>query len=143
MPATPQNCFFCKTPWRGKGPMCDNCRGIILTPPVTPICSYCGGFHDTADCLKAAISYLMPRTKPYISSTTYRRRGRMPYDPAPLKYCNACKSNYLIESKAGNICTGCHAVVHNPCRNCTSQNTHGVTGDSTQFIECGDCQFIE
>lgn len=152
MPSIPQNCFYCKNPWPGKGPMCDRCAGIILQPPITPtLCSFCNGAHDTADCLKAALANLAQnaynyqlnmaarKRKPY----TFTRTGRMHYDPAPLKYCSACKSNYLIESKAGAVCTSCHAVVHNPCRNCTSANTHGVTGDSTQFIECGDCLFIE
>jgi len=142
MPAQPGNCFFCKKPWPGKGPMCDTCAGIILTapPPITPICSFCKGPHDSVDCLLHSFMAPPYRTKPYTRTV---QRGRMPYDPAPLKYCPACKSNYLIESKAGTICTSCHTVVHNPCRNCTSSNTHGVQGPHEQFVECGDCQFIE
>ena len=60
-----------------------------------------------------------------------------------LRHCPVCKGNYLIENKAGSVCANCHAVMHNPCRNCTSQNTHGLKGDNTQFIACKDCLFIE
>jgi len=155
MPIHPTNCYLCKKPWTGVGPICPSCMGILQppVPPPLPICNYCLGFHDIADCLKAAVSYHTAKNlynhqlnmasrkrNPY---TQTRRTGRTSYDPAPLKYCPVCKSNYVIESKAGTICTSCHTVVHNPCRNCTSSNTHGVQGPNEQFVECGDCQFIE
>lgn len=86
------------------------------------------------------------RHRPY--STTTGRRSK-PYtnyydsSSPPMKYCSACKQHQRLETKAGSICTNCKAITRNPCRNCNSGSTHGLAGDSMQFIECNDCLFIE
>lgn len=129
----PLNCYVCKNPWWGAGPVCPNC-GLA--------CSICGSdSHEFMDCIVSrTISYTnfnmkyrsKPRTKPYIYN----------YRP-PLKVCKTCKGNYLLESKAGSVCASCKTAIHNSCRNCDSSNTIGIAGDNMQFIECQDCQFIE
>ena len=207
MPIYPKNCYKCKKPWFGAGPICDACLGITPPPPPPPFCFYCNKpGHDTADCLIAAVAlhskmatcgkcgqthfgtfkwcdqclqrYPPPHYgQPHIwcsycgntthqtiscpimkastffqnysgSNTNMRRRRNSnsafhyQYQP-PLKACPACKGNYLIETKAGSVCSSCRSVVHNPCRNCDSLNTKGTSGDGMQFIECRDCLFIE
>lgn len=157
MPAQPTNCFICKSTWLGPGAICDDCtrklRNIaprIVQPP--PPCSYCGSSgHVDADCLQAAvnihaakIAYARLYGGGMASSRSRRNPFTQPYRPAtPLKYCPACKSNYLIESKAGSVCSNCRTVIHNACRNCGLSETKGIKGDGTQFIECQSCLFIE
>ena len=145
MPVYPTLCFKCKNTWLGKGPICNVCRGIKP-------CNLCGGAHAPADCsvlvnqyIYDALRYAMARTGSHkFTAWQHNSFKSRAYNARPLlKTCPACKSNYLIESKAGSICAGCRNVVHLPCRNCNSINTHGLAGDSQQFIECSDCQFME
>jgi hypothetical protein len=154
----PSNCFICKNTYTGPGALCPTCLQGVLThgyhyagpkapsqpPPPPPDCSFCGGAHDDADCLAAAVAFasstMARRRSPHHAFTQYiNRTATMP----PLKACSKCRGNYLIESKAGSVCSSCHTVVHNPCRNCNSTATKGLSGDSAQFIECQDCLFIE
>lgn len=125
---SPNNCYQCRKPWYGSTPTCDACRGVKTTYVHRPPCGFCGNAtHSSMDC------YQMPRiAKP----------KKQFYGP-PLKHCQVCKGNYLIETKAGSVCSSCRSVVHNPCRNCDSLNTKGTSGDGMQFIECTDCLFIE
>jgi hypothetical protein len=157
--ATPTNCFVCKNTYIGPGAICPPCRqninrgyhySVKPPPPPPPDCSFCGGAHDDADCLAAAIAFA--HTTTFAASTMARKRtlhhpfrqySRFQANGPPLKACSNCRGNYLIESKAGTVCSSCHTVVHNPCRNCNSTATKGLSGDSAQFIECQDCLFIE
>lgn len=171
MAVFPTNCFICKSTWIGAGAICDDCNyriksGTSRPVPPPPICTFCAGAHDTVDCLAAALHFQAQqaaaaaqanykaagiRTSRKYTGATMARRSRTRsvytnYTP-PLKFCTKCKSNYIIESKAGSVCSNCHTVVHNPCRNCGLTNTKGVQcadgGLTTQFIECQDCLFIE
>ena len=166
MPVTPTNCYLCRNTWLGKGPICDICSGKI-TPSSKPVCTFCGSFtHTITGCLDAQLKSQQLRAAavaatqkiyakwsakskpmPHRHTPKHRgpRRGTNPYTNYPplMKSCPNCKGNYLIESKAGNVCSSCKTVVHNPCRECDSSNTHGVKGDGVQFIECNDCLFIE
>lgn len=159
MAILPTNCFICKNTWTGAGAICDACtlklkHGTTYKPqppPPPPQCGFCGGPHYTPDCLAAALHLqaLKVQQAQARSNMPPRKPRRNPYTnyAPPLKCCLKCKGNYLIESKAGNVCSNCRAVVHNPCRNCTSQNTKGIAAVefsvTTQFIECQDCLFIE
>lgn len=171
MPISPTNCFICKNTWTGAGAICDDCNyklkhGTSRPVPPPPVCGFCHAVgHETVDCLAAALHFQAQQqaaaaakirpthTGRWASGgpTMRRPRRRNPftnysYTP-PLKYCTKCKSNYIIESKAGSVCSNCHTVIHNPCRNCGLQNTRGIQcadgGITTQFIECQDCLFIE
>ena len=154
MPAQPTNCYICKNTWLGAGLICDNCSPPITAKPTfIPWCSFCGGRHDEADCLAGAVTapqqkqqqyqppYNMAR-KPIRRSKPFTNYYNAP-TPPPLKLCSKCNQHATVETKAGSICTSCKALTRNPCRNCTSTNTHGLSGDTIQFIECNDCQFIE
>ena len=154
MPAQPTNCFICKNTWLGAGPICDVCRGIIYpTPPPLPTCSFCGGFHDEVDCLAAALVAQRQKQPQYQAIYNMARkhiRRSKPFTnyynhptPPPLKLCSKCNQRASVETKAGSICTSCKALTRNPCRNCDSTSTHGLSGDGLQFIECNDCRFIE
>ena len=132
MPVTPSNCYVCRQTWTGLGPICDACQTNILHSGAQN-CILCGNIHYT-----------------YQSTMTCVRYYFGPSDP--MKFCPKCKGNYLIESKAGSVCSNCHTVVHNPCRNCESTNTKGLKAPNenlvpalgtVQFIECQDCLFIE
>lgn len=154
--ATPTACYICHNTWLGKGPVCDDCMylatyGTAKPPPPPPICAFCAGAHETVDCLAAALHYQQQATHAaQVHMSTRPRRPRRPrpftnytFTPAMAR-CPACKGNYLIESKAGSVCTSCHTVCHGSCRSCTSENTRGLkSNDGTQFIECNDCQYIE
>ncbi len=157
MPINPSNCYICKTTWLGPGAICAACRYDLLfpnRPAPSPIqCSFCGGSHDAADCLSAALQQAQQtqykqahHSYNYGSTITGRlnmaRKAKLYTNYAPpLKHCSACKGNYAIESKAGSVCSNCRVVVHNPCRNCNS--SHWQHQKITQFIECQDCLFIE
>lgn len=149
------NCYFCHKTWLGAGPICDSCYVNIHQPaaPVQPppprvTCAVCSGHHPTALCaitLPPGYSY-----KGNIGMARRPRRTRYQYvsvsnDPPPLTKCPKCNGNYMIESKAGKVCSNCLTVVHNPCRECSSINTKGIKDPTTntQFIECEDCRFIE
>lgn len=157
--AQPQNCYHCKLPFAGKGPVCAACNLALLyattrtkLPPMFN-CTFCGSkTHDTVDCLAYALNVQQQQQKAQLhmaqqilmATRTQRRTARHNYNyTPPLKACPACKGNYLIESKAGSVCSNCRTVIHNVCRNCGLPNTRGLTGDNTQFIECLDCQFLE
>lgn len=166
MSAQPQNCFICHNPWGGPDAICDTCkwqlRSTITSPPLPPPkCSYCNGKHDDADCLSAALA---AQRNQAIHQANQRAQMRNPYRHSrassafravlqgthtthryapPLKVCPACRGNYLIESKAGSVCSSCKTVVHNPCPECTSTHTRGISDGGQQFIECRDCLFIE
>ena len=154
MSPPPTNCYICKNTWLGTTAICDKCRrsGLGYKPPPSPMCSYCKGAHDSADCLAdplaAFVHNLTSANYRYMSKKTVRRTKpfanyyNTPPTP-PLKFCSKCKGHTCIETKAGSICTSCKALTRNPCRNCTSTATHGLSGDNMQFIECNDCQFIE
>ncbi len=91
-------------------------------------CRNCGSIlHKTAHCRYRTFQSVANR-----AATNY-----------PLKPCPNCRGNHLIESKAGSVCAACKTVVHNPCRECSSNRTIGLKGDGVQFIECQDCKFIE
>lgn len=155
MPATPTNCFICKNTWRGVGPICDVCRGIIHPPPPQlPTCSFCGGNHNEAACSAAALAAQQLKQQLFNSTYMAQRfiRRSKPFtnyyngtSSSPLKFCGKCKQNTCVKTKAGSICTNgaCKTLIRNPCRNCDSTSTHGLSGDGLQFIECNDCRFIE
>jgi len=149
MPASGTNCYVCKNTYIGPGPICPSCATGTSTSRRTSavqVCNICGGFHASVDCAlptavnKLAIAAMKQRRTRPNPFTNYRH-----YSP-PMKACPVCRGNYLIESKAGSVCSSCGTVVHNPCRNCTSTATRGIKctdGPITQFIECQDCLFIE
>lgn len=148
MPVTPTNCFICKNTWLGRGPICDSCNPAA--PPQT--CTFCGSpSHGLDNCLEAQLNAQKPYSYYNSPSMTIRRlRRSKPYtnyyyspQQPKLKYCQNCKQNAQVEAKAGTVCSNCKFVTHNPCRNCDSIATHGLSGDNMQFIECNDCQFIE
>ena len=148
MSISASNCYICKNTWLGAGPICDDCtyntKFGLKSPKQPPLsCNYCGGQHHTLDCLIGATGLLsfMPKYSPYRARSKLRT-GLTTAAP-PMKSCPTCKGNYLLESKAGSVCSSCRTVIHNPCRNCTSTNTTGIKGDSLQFVECQDCLFIE
>ena len=164
MPVSLSNCYICKNTWLGKGPLCDDCLNHF-TAAAQSKCSFCGGSHDDADCLAAALAAQQRKQNAYKSAySSYRatynynmatktpRRSKpfMRYNAIydqqmspPLRFCCECNQRATIETKAGSICTNCKALTRNPCRDCDSTSTHGLSGDGTQFIECNDCQFIE
>lgn len=163
MPISPTNCYICRKPWYGKGPLCNSCTAHSA-PQHSVFCSYCGSkTHVEADCLDAQLaaqhratlsaiqySYISAQAQARLATMARRNTRRSkPYTnfydspEAPLKKCVKCHQNAQIETKAGSVCTNCKNIVRNPCRNCNSHETHGIGGDGTQFIECNDCQFIE
>ena len=164
--ANPTNCFICKNTWLGVGPICNNCKPATQRPPPPPkVCVHCGGAHVVLDC--PLIYQQFQNMAGGLSNMARKRRGYNPFtgphtsrpttqqhytNYAPLKTCPKCKGNYLIESKAGSVCSSCREVVHHPCRNCTSPNTRGLSCPddnhvpglaSVQMIECQDCTFME
>lgn len=169
--ANPTNCFICKNTWLGKGPICDQCNPKVKPkpPPPPPSCGFCGGSHDLADCLLAAMYFQKQAAaaaalhqQQWAATMATRTRSYNPYagrgsqtvasNYQRLKTCPTCKGNYVIESKAGSVCSSCKTVIHNPCRNCSSPNTRGLSAPddnlvpglgSVQYIECQDCLFIE
>lgn len=156
----PSNCFICKNTWTGKGPICPTCA-ITQTIQAAAAQWQKAAYQQPLDKaqqdhINDAMQYFfasvdtgpagltMPRSRrPSHWAFARPSSGRIYSQQPLLRTCPACKGNYLIESKAGTVCAGCKTVVHNACRNCTSTNTHGLFGDKTQFLECGDCQFIE
>lgn len=144
--ANPTNCFICKNTWLGKGPLCTKCSAQLAgAAPPPPICQICNGPHTAWQCPTVKLAGM--------ATTTARIRYRYTNSAASrLKTCPTCKGNYIIESKAGSVCSNCKTVVHNPCRNCNSPNTRGLSAPdpdlvpglgNIQFIECQDCLFIE
>ena len=146
-------CIICKTIYVGVGAICTNCRQTA--PPPKPHCTFCGGLHNISAC--KAFWNMALGTMQSTSATAQMRKTNRHYTnyaqrTPPLKACRNCKGNYLIESKAGSVCSSCHTVVHHPCRNCESTNTKGLAAPNEnlvpglgtiQFIECQDCLFIE
>lgn len=170
MPVMPTNCFICKTYWQGSTPICDDCTQLLavkaptyqpITPNIKLDCIFCGSNqHEIANCLDAqlhaqklqaqqardaqlaqmkAAAHIRAQIKPRGRSKPFANYNYQP----PLAVCPSCRGNYLIESKAGSVCSSCKTVVHNPCRSCTSSKTIGIKGDGVQFIECQDCQHME
>ena len=143
-------CDKCGQPHFGTMRWCDQCLQRYpptQQPPPQPHtwCSFCGTTqHRTVSCpIMTATAFFNTYANPATQSNMRRpRKLHYQYQP-PLKTCPACKGNYLIETKAGSVCSSCRSVVHNPCRNCDSVNTKGKSGDGMQFIECTDCLFIE
>ena len=161
--AYPTNCYICKNTWLGSGPICPNCQPQPKPPP--PKCTYCGGPHLVLDCpdiyqqfhnmATAGLANMARRTRghnPFVGRSASQKAYQHYTNYQPLKSCPKCRGNYLIESKAGSVCSSCREVVHNPCRNCASPNTRGLSCPddnhvpglaSTQMIECQDCTFME
>ena len=153
MPAQPSNCYICKNYWAGAGPICDVC--ISKTKSHSPSCNFCGSpTHNETNCYASKLAQQQKARmhasnyNSYMARKTVRRSKpftnyyNAPTEP-PLKLCSRCNHRTCITTKAGSICTNCKVLTRNPCRNCDSTATHGLSGDKTQFIECNDCLFIE
>lgn len=152
MSKQPTNCYICKNYWAGAGPICDSCN--ITSRSVKP-CNFCGSStHNETNCYASKLAQQQKARmhasnyNSYMARKTVRRSKpftnyyNAPTEP-PLKLCSRCNQRTCIATKAGSICTNCKVLTRNPCRNCDSTATHGLSGDGTQFIECNDCLFIE